>query len=267
MPVLTLLLINAGVLAVCVVLLWLLSLQLKDVSFVDAWWPLGMVVVALTTYFTGGSRTIRAGLLTGLVSLWGLRLGLYLFARWRRQGADPRYTAMLSHAQAVRGWSFARASLLLVFALQAPLQLIVALPVQLGQLDPGGRLDLMAYAGAVLAVFGIGYEALADGQLAAFKADPAMSGKIMDRGLWRYSRHPNYFGEACAWWGMYLAAAGTPAGVYSIVGPVLITFLLTKGSGAPTVEGRMKGRRPGYEEYMRRTSSFIPWPPRRGAAS
>jgi steroid 5-alpha reductase family enzyme len=262
MAIISLLLTNTLIIVVCTLGLWALSIKLRDVSFVDSWWPLGMVVLALASYVETGGSGPHALLLTALCTLWGVRLGGYLFWRWRKQGADPRYEEMLGHAQTVRGWSFAKSSLLLVFALQAPLQLIVALPVQLGQLSPTISLRGLAWSGVILAVFGFVFEALGDWQLAAFKADPANKGQVMDRGLWRYTRHPNYFGEACFWWGLYLIAAETGIGAWSIPGPILITVLLTKGSGVPTVEGRMKGKRPGYDDYVRRTSGFIPWFPK-----
>lgn len=262
MAILSLLLTNALILGVCTVGLWLLSVRLKDVSFIDSWWPMGMVIVALASYAETGGSGPHALLLALLCAIWGVRLGGYLFIRWRKQGADPRYEEMLEHARTVRGWSFAKSSLLLVFALQAPLQLIVALPVQLGQLAPTLDMRGLAWVGAILAVFGIVFEGFGDWQLQKFKADPANKGKVMDRGLWRYTRHPNYFGEACLWWGLYLIAADTGVGAWSIPGPILITVLLTKGSGVPTVEGRMKGKRPGYDAYVRRTSSFIPWFPK-----
>jgi steroid 5-alpha reductase family enzyme len=262
MAILWLLLTNTVLIALCTAGLWGLSVRLRDVSFIDGWWPIGMVLLALASYAETGGSGPHAVLLTLLCAIWGLRLGGYLLWRWRKQGADPRYEEMLGAARAERGWSFAKSSLLLVFALQAPLQLIVALPVQLGQVSPTFDLKGLAWTGAALTVFGIAFESLGDWQLLKFKADPANKGKVMDRGLWRYTRHPNYFGEACVWWGLYLIAAETGIGAWSMLGPILITALLTKGSGVPTVEGRMKGKRPGYDEYVRRTSGFIPWFPK-----
>jgi len=116
--------------------------------------------------------------------------------------------------------------------------------------------------GSALAVFGLAFETLGDWQLVRFKKDPANEGRVMDKGLWRYTRHPNYFGDACTWWGLWLVAAETQPGLFAIVGPILLTFTLTRWSGAPTTEGRMKRRKPDYEDYMRRTSAFVPWPPK-----
>jgi steroid 5-alpha reductase family enzyme len=260
--ILRLLSVNAALATACFILLWLVSLRLKDPSFIDAWWPLGMVMMAWSSLALLGVRTAHALALAILCSVWGLRLGIYLFARWRRQGPDPRYAKMLAEATAQRGWGYGVASLLLVFAPQAPLQVIVCLPVQLGTVTQAAVLGPLAWAGIALAVFGIGFESLGDWQLARFKAHPANHGQVMDRGLWRYTRHPNYFGEACLWWGLYLIAAETGLGAWSLPGPVIVTLLLTKGSGVPTVEGRMRGQRRGYEDYVRRTSGFIPLPPK-----
>lgn len=255
---------NAAVLAVCYVLLWLISLRTRDPSFVDSWWPLGMVLMAWTSFLLAPGGGPHALALALLCTLWGVRLGAYLFWRWRTHGADRRYAGMISRAEAERGWSFAKASLLLVFALQGPLQFVVCLPVQLGQIAPTDGLGAIAWAGVALALFGIGFESVGDYQLARFKADPANAEQVLQTGLWRYTRHPNYFGDACAWWGLWLIAAETgPAGAASVAGPILLTFLLTRWSGAPTIEGRMRRVRPDYEAYIARTSGFIPMPPRR----
>jgi steroid 5-alpha reductase family enzyme len=258
----TTLLLNGAVLGLAALVLWQVSIALRDVSFVDSWWPAGMAVAALLTLarLKGGPHGL---LLTLICTIWAARLGAYLFRRWRRQGPDQRYTSMIKDAQERRGWSFARASLLLVFLLQAPLQLLVSLPVQLGQIGDVSPLGPLALCGGALALFGLAFEALADGQLAAFKADPANRGLVMDRGLWRYSRHPNFFGEALVWWGLYGVAAETPAGAFSLPGPLLITFLLTRGSGAPTVEKSMAAKGEAYRRYVERTSGFIPLPPKR----
>lgn len=264
MLVIELLLLNALVVAVCFAGLWLLSIRIKDVSFVDAWWALGMVVIAGSSYLFAGRGEAHALALTLLCAVWGLRLGLYLLWRWRQHGPDRRYVTMLGKAQSERGWGFGKSALLLVFALQAPLQFVVCLPVQLGQLGLSNQLGLLAYAGIALAVIGIAFETIGDAQLVQFKANPDNRDKVLDTGLWRYTRHPNYFGDACVWWGLWLIAAETGLiGMASVVGPILITFLLTRWSGVPTVEGRLKRKRPGYEDYVRRTSSFIPLPPKR----
>jgi steroid 5-alpha reductase family enzyme len=263
MIIVQLLAINAVISILLFLTLWLINVRIKDPSFIDSWWALGMVVMALTSFvITGGGDPHRLAL-TALCALWGLRLGGYLLWRWRKQGPDRRYSTMMALAQKERGWGYARASLLLVFALQMPLQFVVALPVQLGQIPATGALGPLALAGVILAVIGIGFESLGDWQLMRFKADPANAGKVLDTGLWRFTRHPNYFGDACVWWGLYLIAAETGLGAWALPGPILITVLLTKWSGVPTVEGRMRRKRPEYEAYVQRTSGFIPLPPKK----
>lgn len=256
--------LNAGVLATAMIGLWLISLAIRDVSFIDSVWALGMVALAYGVLLQDGPPTTRDLLLVGLCTVWGLRLGGHLLARWRSHGPDPRYTAMLSAAESERGWGFGKATLLLVFLVQAPFLFIVCLPVQLGQI--GGQstpLGLLAMAGAVLSVTGIVFETVGDWQLARFRGDPANRGKVLHTGLWRYTRHPNYFGDACVWWGLYLIAAETPMGIWALPGPILLTTTLVKWSGAALLEGRLRETRPDYADYIETTSGFIPWPPKR----
>ncbi len=245
------------------VLLWLASIALKDPSFVDSWWALGVVVLSWTTYFNLSNPTPHALLLTALGTAWGLRLGIYLLWRWRKHGHDRRYARMFENAREKQRMSFATASLFLVFAPQMALQFILALPVIVGQVGYDGALGWLATIGAALAIFGIVFEGIADAQLAHFKSIESNAGKLMDKGLWRYSRHPNYFGEICTWWGIFFVASNAPFGVWTIVSPILLTFLLTRVSGAPTTEPHMKRSRPDYEAYKARTSAFIPLPPKR----
>lgn len=260
----TMLAVNAAVLVAVFGAAWLACLAIRDLTPVDSLWAFGMVVLAISSFVQsdGGMASQRAILLLGLCTLWGLRLGVYMLWRWRDHGPDRRYIRMMEKAQAQRGWGFARASLLLVFATQAPLLFIVALPVQLGQVDAGPAIGIVGWAGVALALFGIVFETLGDAQLTRFRRDPANAGKVMQSGLWRYTRHPNYFGDACVWWGLYLLAAETATGVWALPGPLLLTWTLLKWSGAPTVEGRLHKTRPGYADYVRRTSGFIPLPPR-----
>ncbi len=263
MPIAELLLINAVLSAGLFLGLWMINVAIKDPSFIDSWWALGMVVIAITSYAVTGGGDHRLAL-TVLCSVWGLRLGLYLLWRWRKHGADRRYSTMMGKAKTDRGWGYAKASLLLVFALQMPLQFAVSLPVQLGQVNAVGPLGLLAWAGVALAVLGIFFETVGDWQLTQFKANPENNGKVLTTGLWRYTRHPNYFGDACVWWGLWMIAAETGwIGVASVVGPVLMTFLLTKWSGVPTTEYRMRRKKPDYEAYVAQTSGFIPMPPRK----
>jgi steroid 5-alpha reductase family enzyme len=263
MPLAHLLIQNALISTVCFLGLWLVSIRLKDVTLVDGYWPLGMVVLAGASFASTGPANPHKLLLLALCAAWGVRLGAHLLLRWRREGPDRRYLGLLDHARNVRGWSFAKASLLFVFATQAPLQFVVCLPVQLGQAAPtAAPLGPLAWTGLALGMVGIGFEAVGDRQLVRFKADPDSHGKVLDTGLWRYTRHPNYFGDACLWWGLYLVAAETRYGAWALPGPLLLTWTLMKWSGAPTVEGRLRETRPGYADYIARTSGFVPWPPK-----
>lgn len=255
--------VNAFACVAAFVVLWLLSIPKRDPSFVDSWWAFGIVMLAWLSFALSPVRGPHAWALAGVATLWGARLGGYLFLRWRKHGADRRYDKLIAEAKRERGWDYPAASLLLVFALQAPLQFVVALPVQLGMIEARAALGPLAWAGVVLALMGIAIEAAADAQLSSFKADPANAGKVMDRGLWRYSRHPNHFGDACVWWGLYLIAAETGLGAWSVAGPLLLTFLLLRVSGAPTIEGHMMTTRPDYATYVRNTSAFLPLPPRK----
>jgi len=263
--VIQILLVNAAILIVAILILWAVSVRIRDVSFIDSFWAFGMVMLALSTYLQVEEGAFpRKNLILFLTTVWGLRLSLHLFLRWRKDGEDPRYKRILGNAMEKKGWSFARASLVMVFAMQAPLLFIVCLPAQLGQIpaEPYNT-GWLAFAGKVLALIGIGFETIGDWQLARFRADPNNKGKVLDTGLWRYTRHPNYFGDTCVWWGIWLIAAETTLGRYAIVGPILITFLLTRLSGVPLLEYSLKKNRPGYADYIRRTSSFFPLPPRR----
>ena len=262
-----LLLTNAAGSIACYLILWTMALRLKDVTFVDAYWPLGMALLAWNSFFETGAGAPRKWLLAMLCAAWGLRLGAYLHWRWRRRGPDRRYQALLAGAERNQGLGFPLASLVLVFAFQAVLQFVVSLPVQLGMLATApAALGPQAQAGAGLAVLGLVFETVSDWQLAHFKADPRNRGQVLETGLWRYSRHPNYFGDACVWWGLYLIAAETAPGLWSLPGPILLTLILVSWKGAPAIEGEMRRTRPGYEAYARRTSGFIPLPPKRLAA-
>jgi steroid 5-alpha reductase family enzyme len=240
-------------------------------SVVDVAWGLGLAVVAVVSWAVsaGDGDAGRRGLVTVLVALWGLRLATHIARRNAGHGEDPRYEAMLAAAPAGRRNAYA---LRKVYLVQGPILLFVSLPVQAAQYGSAGLFSsagvgVLTVLGCLLWAVGLFFEAVGDRQLARFKADPANRGSIMDRGLWSYTRHPNYFGDACVWWGVYLLAAGTGAGAATVLSPVLMTFLLAKGTGAALTESRMTGR-PGFAEYVARTSGFLPRPPRRpgGAA-
>lgn len=260
--ILTILGINFAIALASFVILWRVGCAIRDVSFVDAWWALGLALMAVTTFFQANGSPERMTLILALTCAWGLRLGLYILWRWRAHGPDRRYVKMLGRAEE-KGESFGRASWRLVFMTQAPILWVVSLPVQLGQMSSTPvEVGLLGWICAGLVVFGIAFESLADYQLVKFKADPANAGKVFDKGLWRYTRHPNYFGDLCTWFGLFGIAAETSLGLFGIVGPLLLLLLFVKYSGGPSYEKRLTYHRPGYADYIARTSSLIPWPPR-----
>lgn len=249
----------ALVILAVVVVTWLISLALRDASVIDPVWPLGFVAVAITAFIAGDGDEGRRLLLLVLVAVWGLRLSGYLIIRNAGKGEDFRYAAM----RRKRGRSFWIISLVSVFMLQGVLMWIVSLPVQLAAV-PDRALGWLAVTGAVIWGIGVAFESIGDWQLARFKANPDSRGKVLDTGLWRYTRHPNYFGDFLVWWGIFLVAAESGPGAWGIAGPLLMTLLLVKVSGAGLLEKDIATRRPGYAEYVRRTSGFIPRPPRDG---
>ncbi|MER7582597.1 DUF1295 domain-containing protein [Kitasatospora sp. NPDC097691] len=229
---------------------------------VDVAWGLAFTAVALSGYALsdGHGAPGRRLLATVLVTVWGLRLSGHIW--WRARGApeDPRYARMLSRAP--EGPARTRYALRMVYLLQAALVWFVSLPVQAAQYVPR-PLGTLAWASTALWTFGLFFEAVGDWQLTRFKAAPANHGRIMDRGLWRYTRHPNYFGDACVWWGLFLLAADTPVGWAFVLSPLLMTWLLAFGSGKPMLERQLGAERPGWADYAARTSGFVPLPPRR----
>ncbi len=261
------LLANAAILLGIALILWVLALQADDVSFVDSFWGGGMALLALVSWLQIRQPGSLASLLMAMTVVWGLRLCIHLFRRWRREGEDRRYARILREDRA-RG-RFARAALTKVFLGQAVLLFVVSSPAQYGILEASSATPISGLALVGLTLWGVGifFEWLGDWQLARFRADPANAGEVMDRGLWRYTRHPNYFGDACVWWGIWIAAAsaGWWVAAATVIGPLFLTFTLTRWSGAPLLERGMKATRPGYEAYRRRTPAFFPRPPGRAA--
>ena len=255
--------LNLVLLVAVMVALWSVSLKVRDVSFIDAVWPMAMLLMAVVTWPRVDGDDTRRFLLLWLVAIWAIRLGVHLFRRWRLHGADGRYVAILERQQQRKGWGFGKTALVFIFLPQAVFAWLVSLPVQLGQVAPDPGVGWVAWTGAGLAVVGIAFESIGDAQLSAFRKDPANKGKVLDTGLWRYTRHPNYFGDACVWWGLYLIAAETAPGLWSIAGPIFLTFTLTKWSGIGITEKAVSKSRPGYADYIRRTSPFLPWPPKK----
>jgi steroid 5-alpha reductase family enzyme len=254
------LLASAAAIAVLMVLTWLVSLAVTDASIVDIIWGAGFVVVAATAAIVGEGFSDRRYLVLALVGVWGLRLSGYLAWRNLGHGEDYRYLAMRKKF----GASFWWISLFQVFLLQGVLMWVVSLPVQLSaSAEEPASFGPLALLGIAVWTVGLLFETVGDAQLAAFKADPANEGRVMDRGLWRLTRHPNYFGDFCVWWGIFLVAAETGPGRFGIIGPIVMSFLLIRVSGVAMLEKTIGKRRPGYVDYIERTSAFFPRPPKR----
>lgn len=242
-------------------LLWLYSVWRKDASIVDPWWSIGFWVVYTRTVLATG-LTLGKEALWIAVTAWAWRLAVHLWIRARGRPEDPRYQAFRQRFGPERYWWI---SYFQVFLLQGTLVWIISAPLQLaGSVEPPDGLAWNDWAGLALIAVGLGFEAVADWQLTRFRNDPAMKGRVLDTGLWRYSRHPNYFGEAVLGWGFWLSALDVPGGLATVFAPALMTFLLLRVSGVTMLDKHLKRTRPGYDDYIQSTSSFFPWPPRRG---
>jgi len=251
-----------GVVLALMILLWLMSLALRNSSIVDIFWGTGFVIVAWVTFLLGSEGYLpRKWLLGVLVTVWGLRLSLHILRRNWGKPEDFRY-ARWREENGARWWWV---SLFKVFLLQGVLLWVISAPLVAAETSPSAAsLRLLEIAAVVVWGTGFFFESVGDWQLARFKVDPANRGKLLDRGVWRYSRHPNYFGDVTQWWGFYLLAAATGWGALTIFSPLLMTFLLVRVSGVGLLEKTLTDSKPGYREYMARTSAFVPWFPRRG---
>jgi steroid 5-alpha reductase family enzyme len=249
---------NLAALAAATVLLWAISVLLGDASIADVFWGIGFVLVAWTSWAASEATAARALGLNVLVTIWGMRLAIHLL--WRRWGEpeDRRYAAMRER----HGRRFWWLSFFSVFLLQAMLIWFIALPVQVvAARDLQSSFTWLDGLGMALWSCGFACEATGDWQLARFASNPANARRVMDRGLWRYTRHPNYFGDFCVWWGVYLIAAAGGAAA-TIASPALMALLLLRVSGVTLLESTIADRRPGYAEYKRRVNAFFPGRPR-----
>ncbi|HKD20699.1 MAG TPA: DUF1295 domain-containing protein [Rhizomicrobium sp.] len=239
--------------------LWPLSVRLKDVSIIDIAWAPAFAIVGSACAFLAPSRDPRGLIVLGLVWVWALRLGSHTLRRWLRHGhEDYRYATI----RKARGPNFPVTSLFLIFWLQALLLWIISWPLQ-AVYSFSRPLNWLDAVGITLAVAGITIEGFADAQLTRFRADPKSAGQVLDTGLWSWSRHPNYFGDFTLWWGFFLIAMAAGGPWWTVLGPIVMSALLIHYSGAGLMEDTIKDRRPGYADYVQRTSLFIPWPPSR----
>jgi len=248
---------SAATIGVLMVLVWFVSLLLKDASIIDLVWGTGFVLVAWAVWFRAEHRGTAQWILPVLTTIWGLRLSVYLAWRNHGQPEDRRYQDM-RHKW---GSAFPWVSLVTVFALQGVVMGIVSLPLQMGIATAEHCWTLLLSIGLAVWAAGLFFESVGDWQLARFKADPDNTGKVMDTGLWRYTRHPNYFGDFLVWWGVYLVAVAQSSAWWTIIGPIVMSVFLMRVSGVTLLEKSLRASRPGYEDYVARTNAFFPWPP------
>jgi len=236
------------------------ALRVGKQAVIDVTWGLGFVAIALTAFLTtdGQGDGLRRWLALLLTAVWGLRLAAHIFSRSRGKGEDPRYEAMMKRAKGNRN----AYALLHIYLPQGVIMWFVSLPVQVAMVVEGG-LGWVLWLGVLVWAVGFFFESVGDLQLTRFRSDPANRGTVLDTGLWRYTRHPNYFGDACVWTGLWLVAASAWPGVLTVLSPAAVVWNLYAGTGKKLLEKDIGDRRPQYADYVRRTSGFFPWPPKK----
>jgi steroid 5-alpha reductase family enzyme len=238
---------------------WFISLVYRNVTIVDSLWGLGFIIITWLTFLLSEGYPGRKWLISLMVTFWGIRLVVYL--SWRNWGAgeDPRYTTMRNKS----GDRFWIISLFKVFLLQAIFMFVISMVIQMGQIPSiPNRFTWLDGIGLTVWCIGFFFESVGDYQLARFKGDPVNKGKVMNRGLWAYTRHPNYFGECLVWWGIFFVTLATPSGGWWVISPIIITTVLVKMTGIPLTEKSILDRRPAYKTYIQNTSAFFPWFPK-----
>ena len=247
---------------VLVLSLWLLSIPLRDISIIDMAFAGLIAVVLLVAYGLAGSHGPIPGLIIALVLIWACRMSVYLIHRNWGHGEDPRYTRLRQWV--APGWPFHWLSLRQVFLLQGTVIWVLTLPQQIAMVTGSSAgFGVLAVTGLGLWCLGFFFETVGDYQLSRFRADPTRQGQVLDTGLWRYTRHPNYFGELCQWWGLFLIAAEAPWAWCGIVGPLVYSWLVINVTGQRTLDKKLARKKPEYAHYMRTTNGLIPGPPRR----
>lgn len=245
-----------GAIVAVAALAWVVSVLIENVSFVDSLWSLFFLLAAIVFAIELEALSTRSVLLLALVAIWALRLSLHITVRNWGEPEDHRYQTIRANNEP----GFVVKSLYIVFGLQGLLAWIIAAPL-LPAMAAGPALGVLDYVAVALWLFGFFFEAVGDYQLSRFKADPESRGRVLDTGLWRYTRHPNYFGEFCIWWAFWLFAASAGAW-WTVFSPILMSFLLLRVSGVAMLEKTIEERRPKYAEYVRSTNAFFPGPVR-----
>tara|TARA_B100000029_G_C17543028_1_gene947403 strand:- start:609 stop:1379 length:771 start_codon:yes stop_codon:yes gene_type:complete len=236
--------------------LWLVSLSIRNVAIIDIFWSLTILAIGWVYVLESELFALRQLLVFVFLHLWSIRLAFYLGRRSWGQPEDKRYRAMRD----ARGSRFRWTSLFIVFWLQAGLAWLVSLPL-LFVFQANGPLDWIDVVAATLFLIGLFFEVIGDWQMHRFRSDPNSVGQVCDVGLWRYTRHPNYFGEALLWWGFWFFALGRSAPPWSVLSPLLLTFMLLRVSGVRLLEQSLVKEKPSYRDYVRRTPAFVPWIP------
>ncbi|MEW4489945.1 DUF1295 domain-containing protein [Thalassoglobus sp. JC818] len=250
---------NAAAIGILMLATWIVSIPLRNVSIVDFVWGMGFVIVGWITYgLSVSTYSTTQLLLPCLTTIWGVRLTLYLVWRNSGQPEDKRYVSMRNS----RGESFWWQSLFTVFLLQGVVMWVVSLPLQAGIANHQAGWTLLTIAGLMLWGIGLSFESIGDWQLARFRSNPENEGKVLQSGLWKYTRHPNYFGDFCVWWGIYLIAIAHGENYWTAIGPIVMSIFLMQISGVRLLEKSLSQDKPEYAEYARRTNAFFPGPQR-----
>jgi len=252
-----LLLLSALIIFIHMTIFYAISLIKKDSSIVDIGWGLGFIFVAIISFIIGGNLFPKQIIITSLVFLWGMRLAIYIFFRNKGKAEDWRYKKWRDDW----GKNFAIRAYFQIFMLQGLFMFIISVPIVLVNSNEIETFKLFDIVGSLIWIIGFIFEALGDYQLSQFKKDPDNKGKIMKKGVWKYTRHPNYFGEVTMWWGIFIIALPLTNGIFTIISPILITFLLLKVSGIPLLEKKYKDNKE-YQEYKKMTNAFFPFFPK-----
>jgi len=239
---------------------WAVHLVKRDVSVVDLFWGPGFVWIAWYAYFSSPSASLRSLIVAVLATIWGARLFIHLSIRSRGRGEDPRYTNIRNKYEPGFWWK----SLGIIFALQAALMVVISLVLQATIVNPGPEsLSFLDFLGIAIWATGLFFESVGDYQLFRFVRNPSNKGKVLASGLWAWTRHPNYFGESLIWWGFFVICINNFSNVWAIISPITITFLLLRVSGVTLLEEQMIKENPAYRDYVFKTSSFLPKPPKK----